>query len=124
MPPPSPPAAQVEDIPALVADAAAAFPEVPYAITPPLGANPLVGALVEAAVSETLRLCPPGGGSGGDDDDMGFFGDIMRQMQASVEADGGREGGGSSGGQEEEQQPLRPLTIEELVGMPPPGEGP
>ena len=79
-----------EDIPTLLAEAAAPYlPDVPYVLTLPLGASEMVPSLIEQSIATTLKYYPPSNASA-PTSDLGFFGEVMRMAAAAssdVDAD-------------------------------------
>ena len=76
-----------EDIPALLAEAAAPFlPDVPYVLTLPLGASEMVPGLIEEFVATTLKYYPPTNGVavGSEPSQLGFIGEVMRMAEAAA----------------------------------------
>ena len=97
-----------EDIPSLLAEAAANFPDVPYVLTLPLGASQAIPSLIAESVAETLQHYPT---STGLHEDGGLLMEIMRMTQQEIadsDQDKAAEGSIST----------RPPSIEELANSP------
>jgi len=94
-----------EDIPVLLAEAASAFPDIPYVLTLPLGASEAIPTLIAETIEDTLRFYP-----GTQEGDGGFLMEILRMTQEQIddsEMDLEKQNGSGT---------PPPPTIEELAG--------
>jgi sirohydrochlorin ferrochelatase len=120
----------IEDIPAILEEAARRFPDVPYVLTAPLGASDLVPTLIAEAVEATLRSNPAEAAVNAMG---GFFGEIMRMTQAmesenTADSEGTTDWDSSSSSSSSSSSAAEtaptvdkaPLTSEELAAKPPP----